>query len=175
MSANHLAVYLNDHLAGAAAALQTLDMLATHPDAAELNRIATELRTAIAEDREALEAIMRRVGVPSSGVRQAVGWIGEKAAELKVRVDDRSDGLLRIFELLEFVALGIDGKRALWAVLRAAAVPELEGVDYETLSRRADAQRATIEALRLQWGTAALGTNAGTPTTKSCGHSTIQH
>jgi len=157
----HLAVYLNDHLAGAAAALESLDTLAAHPAAAELNTFARDLRAAIAQDRDELAALMRRANVSTSTTRQAAGWISGKAAELKLRVDDPSDGSLRVFELLEFVALGIDGKRALWAMLRAAMIPELDGADYARLSQRADAQRESIENQRLQWGAAALAAKAG--------------
>jgi hypothetical protein len=153
-----LAVYLNDHLAGAVSALEILETLEQQPDAPDLNRFAAELRTEIAEDRDELERLMCRADIAQSTARRAAAWISEKAVELKVRVDDPNGGSLRIFELIEIVALGIDGKRALWAALATAAagVPALKGVDYSRLSERADAQRQTTEVRRLQWATTAL-------------------
>jgi hypothetical protein len=59
---------------------------------------------------------------------------------------------------LEFVALGIDGKLALWQALRAAAevASALRGIDYERLARRAIDQRQRVETLRLSAAKAAL-------------------
>lgn len=147
----YLATYLNDHLAGAAAALEVLDAL-QNVDNSEFKRFAHELCVAIAEDRDELMRLMRTADIETSHVRRAVGWIGEKAAELKLTLDDPSDGGLRTFERLEVVALGIDGKRALWAVLQtiSVVVPGLRDADYARLARRADDQRAAVEARRLE-------------------------
>jgi hypothetical protein len=155
---SHLDVYLNDHFAGAVAALEILETLEHHPDAPHLNRFAAELRSAIANDRDELELLMRRADIEKSTTRRAVGWLSEKAAELKVRVDDPRGGALRAFELIEIVALGIDGKRALWSALATVAVgvPELRDTDFTRLSQRAEEQRQAIEIHRLEWAKAAL-------------------
>lgn len=147
---SHLAVYLNDHLAGAAAALEMLDTLKAHDDA-DLKKFATELQLAIAEDRNELIRLMHASSIAISSVRHAVGWIGEKATELKLRLDNPSDDGLRTFELLELIALGIEGKRALWAVLHmvSAHLAALRGADYTRLEGRADHQRAAVETRRL--------------------------
>ena len=153
----HLAVYLNDHLAGAAAALEILDSF-QHSENPGLEKFATSLRAAILEDRDELTRLMAAAGIAASPVRRAFGWVAEKTAELKLKVDDPADSGLRTFELLEIVALGIDGKRALWAVLRSIAevVPALRSADYSLLARRADDQRATVEARRLEWASGAF-------------------
>jgi hypothetical protein len=157
----HLGVYLNDHLAGAAAALKILDALAAHDDA-ELTAFVQGLRQAIALDRDELARLMGDAGIAISHVRRAVGWIGEKAAELKLTLDDPADRGLRTFELLEVLALGIDGKRALWSVLRIVSteVPSLRA-DYARLAHRADDQRAAVETRRLEWAAKALSGAAG--------------
>jgi hypothetical protein len=149
---------LNDHLAGAVAALEMLELLEQHHDAPELSEFAAKLRTEVAQDRDHLERLMRDANVAVSGARRAAAWISEKAAELKLRVDDPGGGPLRIFELLEAVSLGIDGKRALWVAMASAAdgVAALQGVDYPRLSQRAEAQRHAIEIHRLQWASRAL-------------------
>jgi hypothetical protein len=148
----NLAIYLNDHLAGAVVALEILDGLLDHDDV-ELKRCAQELRSAIEEDRVELVRLMGAANIATSSVRRAIGWLGEKAVALKLTFDDPADGRLRTFELLETIALGIDGKRALWAVLRTISVnvPSLQAADYARLARRAEDQRGTVEAFRLQW------------------------
>jgi len=44
-----------------------------------------------------------------------------------VHFDDPSDGSLRLLEMLEAIAIAIEGKRALWTAMAAAAetAPEL--------------------------------------------------
>jgi hypothetical protein len=65
---------------------------------------------------------------------------------------------LRRLERLEALALGIDGKSALWQALKAAAelAPELRQMDYEQLVERAQQQRSRVEMLRLQAARVAL-------------------
>ena len=157
----HLGTYLNDHLAGAAAALEILDSLEKHQDPG-LRRFAQGFRPPILEDRDELIRLMRESNISISSTRRAIGWIAEQAAELKLKVDDPADSGLRTFELLEMLALGIDGKRALWAVLRsiAEAVPSLRSADYRRLASRVDDQRATVEVRRIEWAFVAFTASA---------------
>ncbi len=153
----HLAVYLNDHLAGGAAALEMVEALAHHQDAS-LVEFATILRSDVEQDRDELLRLMRGAGVETSRVRRAVGWLSEKTARLKLAVDDPVDGRLHTYEMLEALALGIEGKRALWAALQALSplIPELRGGDYRRLMQRADDQRAAVELRRLGWAAVAF-------------------
>jgi hypothetical protein len=141
----HLATYLNDHLAGAVAALELLEHLErTHADLAPFLRA---LRHDIEHDRAELEALIARLGVTQSAPRQAVAWVAEKAARLKMAVDDLSGSRLKLLESLEAVAVGIHGKGSLWRALKV--VPAASGPDYDRLIARADEQRERIEAVRL--------------------------
>ena len=149
MSHEHLGVYLNDHLAGSTAALEIV---------AELERREgpggwpSRLRFEIAADRKDLEQLMQQTQITPSSARRAVAWLTEKLAELKTRLDDRNGGRLRRLELIEALALGIEGKRALWMALQslAAEMPVLQTVDYPRLIDRATEQRSTVEKWRLQ-------------------------
>jgi hypothetical protein len=144
-----MGVYLNDHLAGSTAALELL---------AELERQegpgswTSRLRFEIAADRKELEQLMQQTQITPSNARRAVAWLTEKLAELKTRLDDRNGGRLRRLELIEALALGIEGKRALWMALQsvAAEMPALQTVDYPRLIDRATEQRRTVERWRLQ-------------------------
>jgi hypothetical protein len=118
-----------------------------------------ELRTDIVADREALEALMKQLQVTESRTRKGTAWLSEKVTQLKLRLDDPSGGPLRLFEALEAVAIGIEGKRALWRALAAAAegTPELRVVDYKRLEQRAEEQRQRVEVRRLEAAKLALG------------------
>jgi len=144
----HLAVYLNDHLAGSAGALQLLSTLASWP---EETSWAQELSAAIKDDQAQLEALMNALSVARSPVRQAAGWIGERLATLKTRLDDSGGGTLQRLEFIEALALGVEGKRSLWALLRDCSrdLVALQRLDYERLIDRAEEQRQLLEAHRI--------------------------
>lgn len=151
-----LATYLNDHLAGSTAALELLEHLeGAHPDLAPFLK---DLRHDIELDRKELEALMARLGVTRSTARQAVAWVAEKFARLKMKVDDLSGNRLKLLESLEAVAVGIHGKGSLWRALKV--VPSAAGPDYDTLIARADEQRQRIEAARLDAARAAFAGGA---------------
>ena len=69
-----------------------------------------------------------------------------------------ADEALRLLEALELVAVGIEGKRALWRSLAVASedVPELQGVDYEHLLQRSEEQQRRVETVRLEAAKAAF-------------------
>jgi len=158
MSDAHLAVYLHDHRAGAAAAVELLRHLEQNHRDTPLAPFADALCNEIEADIRELEGLMSRAGISPSSVRAAGGWITAKMAELKVRIDDPVDGALRLLETLETVSLGIEGKRGLWIALAAASEqnPALSGLDYARLRQRAEAQRGSVETQRVQAAKAAL-------------------
>lgn len=157
MSRKHLDSYLNDHLAGATTAVEMLEGLEKSRVGTELESFAAELRAEVAADREVLEALMDRLGISRSAPRQAGGWLAEKAAALKLRLDDPADGVFRLFETLEALSLGIEGKRSLWCALEAAAAADSDlREDYPRLRQRAEEQRSRIETLRLSAAPQAL-------------------
>ena len=101
-----LAIYLNDHLGGAAAGLELARRIArTHqgmPAGEPLARLAVE----IAEDRDALLRIMRALGVRVQRYKVVVGWVTEKAGRLKP-----NGRLLRRSPLSSVVELGVAADR----------------------------------------------------------------
>jgi Xaa-Pro aminopeptidase len=158
MTNPRLAIYLNDHLAGAVAALEMLENLREAHAGSALAQVLVELQSDIEADRDELEALMARLAVVESRPRKVAGWLGEKAAQLKLRLDDSVGGAMRLFESLEVLSLGIEGKHGLWRTLATLAegVPELRGVDYASLIERAKAQRLQVEIERLRAAVAAL-------------------
>lgn len=156
MSREHLAIYLNDHLAGSVVVLEILEHL--EAEASDLKPQLRTLRTDIEADRRELEALMHRLGILQSRVRKVGSWIVEQLNEVKLEADDESGGALRRLERLEAVAVGIHGKAALWSALNAAAAtaPDLHGPDYERLAQRAEEQRKRVEVFRLDAASSAL-------------------
>ena len=142
--------YLNDHLAGAAGALQLLDQLVEKASTPSDRAFFTELRSEITEDRETLEALLAQLGGQQSGLRQLGGWLAEKVGRLKLVIDDPAGGAFERMEALEILKIGIHGKQLLFEALTAVAVPGLEGIDLQRLERRAADQQDRVEARRLE-------------------------
>ena len=155
MSKEHLATYLNDHLAGSNVAVELVDhLMSENPD---LKPSLSALKKDIEDDREQLKGLMARLNIAESRVRKAGSWIAESVAEVKLEVDDDPHGPLRRLERLEALALGIDGKVALWRALEAAPPNDaLSGFDFELLIRRGQEQRSRVEVLRVHTARAAL-------------------
>ena len=159
MAENHLAAYLNDHLAGSVMAVDLLAQLEESHAGTDMARVFSELRADIEADRTELKALMNRLEIAESRSRKALAWSAAKLAEIKLLIEDDASGPLRLLEGVEAVALGIDGKLALWRSLAAAAqvAPNLRGVNYERLVKRAEEQRRRAEEIRLSSAKAALG------------------
>ena len=151
MAHEHLTTYLNDHLAGSVVALELLDHLQATHAGSELGTFFKQLSSDIAADRDELQGLMERLEISESRTRKASAWFTEKLTELKLRLDDPKDRSLRLFESLEALSLGIEGKRSLWIALIAAAEqsPSLRILDYERLEERAQEQRDRVENLRI--------------------------
>jgi hypothetical protein len=151
MSQTPLHTYLNDHLAGSVMALELLDHLAGVAPTPDARQFFTRLHEEIAADQESLQQLLRGVGGTEGVVRQAGAWMAEKFARVKLRVDDVVQGRLRLLEGLETLALGIQGKLALWTALETVSdrIAELRQLDLPRLQQRARDQHTQVEARRL--------------------------
>lgn len=159
MSKSNLATYLNDHLAGSVVALQLMEYLRDSNKDTDLARFLDELYDDVDADRDILENLMKRLEISVSTPRTAVAWLTEKFGEIKLRMDDPSGGPLQVLEALEAIAIGIDGKRALWRALAAAHVVGLTETELQQLSQRAAEQRDRVESYRLEAARLALMTD----------------
>ncbi len=70
----------------------------------------------------------------------------------KLNWEQVEPGELGMFEALELLALGVQGKRQLWAALGEVApwFPEWNGIDFANLESRAIQQRGGIESRRIE-------------------------
>jgi hypothetical protein len=159
MDRRYVAIYLNDHLAGATAGMElarrSLGANRGTPFEDPLARLATE----IAEDRAALLEVMSRLEVARDPLKVWAGWIAEKVGRAKPngRIAGYSP-YSRVLEL-ELLALGVEGKRALWRALERVAGDDarLTGIDLEALVRRAEGQRRLVERQRIRAAEIAFG------------------
>ena len=158
MSDSHLAAYLTDHLAGSVIAIDLLAQLEQNRNERQLTDAVANLRAQIESDQRELQVLMHKLGIKQSVPRKAAGWLTAKIGEAKLRLEDSSQGALRLLESLEAVALGIDGKLALWRALQSITeiAPTLEKIEYPRLISRAKEQRQVVEELRLSAARAAL-------------------
>jgi N-acetylglucosamine kinase-like BadF-type ATPase len=158
MADEYLAIYLNDHLAGSLMAVELLQHLERAYSGQPVQRFAADLRADIEDDRRELRMLMDELDVAESRARQATAWVAEKMTLIKLRLDDWAGGQFRLFEALEALSLGIEGKKALWIALEGVAerAPALRRLDYRKLVARALDQRDRVEAKRLETATAAL-------------------
>ncbi len=152
-----LAIYLNDHLAGAAGAIALLERLAATDGDLGFRVRMRDLRAEIGKDCRVLETLLTRVGGIPSAQKQVADWAAEKLARLKTGPGDT----LARFESFEVLALGVIGKCGLWRALDALAAPELSSTDFAALAERAARQFEQLEQERLRLATAALGCTAG--------------
>jgi hypothetical protein len=146
---NPLAIYLHDHLAGAAFAVDLLEaMRDKHPNE-PLGDFAAMILMEVEEDRTTLKNLADRVGSGSSHLKELSAWLSEKVSRIKL---NRETHTLGTFEALEFLALGILGKLALWNALKTLPPSDglLRGIDLDRLASRAQAQHAKVEARRLE-------------------------
>jgi hypothetical protein len=150
-----LATYLRDHLAGATSAIEVVEMLRDQQAGTPLGDFAVRLLEEITADRAVLEELAQRVAAGSHPLKEAGAWMGAKVARIKL---GHLGGELGTYEALEFLALGIQGKLALWRALqRIAPVDErVRSLDLERLVGRAQAQYAEVEERRLAHADAAF-------------------
>jgi len=158
MSDEYLAIYLNDHLAGSVVAIELLQHLERAYQGSPVQQFAADLRADIEADQQELQKLMAQLNVAQSRARQATAWLAEKMTFIKLRMDDWAGGDFRLFEALEALSLGIEGKKSLWLALAKAAeiAPSLRLLDYSRLVERAREQRDRVEARRLETAHATL-------------------
>lgn len=124
--------------------------------------------TGLAEDVATFETIMRRLGVKPSPVKTGLATIAERLGRLKLNGRLVTTSPLSRFVELEFLAMGIDGRKQLWTTLRdlAGLGAGLPDVDFDQLIARAERQRAELEPFRVSAGRKAF---AGKETTEDAG------
>jgi hypothetical protein len=150
MMNNNLSVYLNDHFAGSAAALELMDNLIESKPDAELEIFFKDLHDEIQADQDTLKKLMDHLGVSENKLKSATAWFMEKVGRIKLDTANQND--LGLLESLEGLVLGITGKKGLWRALSVVIKPEtaLKEIDFNRLEMRASEQCKAVEIKRME-------------------------
>jgi hypothetical protein len=143
-----LAIYLNDHLAGAMLGIELARRLrSSNSGDAEMGAPLAAICSEIEADRDALEWAMELAGVRRGRCKPALAWGAEKLGRMKL--NGRLRGYSPLSRLLELEALylGITGKVQLWRALETAFGSGLDGLDFGQLAERAASQRSRVGEL----------------------------
>src|SRR5919198_58059 len=141
-----LAIYLQDHLAGATFGVELVRRAHRENEGSELGEFLELLAAEIERDRDELAALMDRLGVEPDPLKSAGAWVAEKVGRLKRNGSTLSySPLSRVVEL-EWLIAGVSGKRALWQALleRSGRDERLDPQRLEGLIAAADSQLAGL-------------------------------
>jgi hypothetical protein len=146
----YLAIYLQDHMAGAIGGLELARRSLSSNGGTELGSFLEGLVRELEEDRKTLEDLMRSLRVASSPLKNSAFWAAEKLGRLKL--NGRLTGyspLSRVIEL-EGLRTGAEAKGGMWRSLRALRkrIPELADVPVDRMIERAERQSSGLEEQR---------------------------
>jgi hypothetical protein len=143
-----LAIYLNDHLAGATGGLELARRVrSSNADDPEFGQPLARICVEIEADRESLKGVMEALGVRRQCLKPAAAWAGEKLGRLKLNGQLRGySPLSRLLEV-ELLLLGVTGKLRLWRALRESLGERAGQHDLDELQARAVRQRDRLEEL----------------------------
>lgn len=164
-----LAIYLNDQLALGVAWREAARRAQRNNTGTELGEALDAVATAITADVATFAHIMDRLNVSRSRVKPILAMAAERAGRLKLNGRLISYSPLSRFIELDFLAMGIEGKKILWQNLRdcAGLADRLPDVDFDALIERAQSQRDQIEPFRLAAGRTALAPGAAPARTQA--------
>jgi hypothetical protein len=145
-----LAIYLQDHLAGATGGLELARRAASSNEGTPLGDFLERLADEIGEDRETLKEIMAALDVGEDRVKNALGWGTEKLGRLKPNGQLTGYSPLSRLVELEGLHVGIAGKLSGFQSLRTIFGEELDGRNLDGLISRAERQLEELAEFRLE-------------------------
>jgi hypothetical protein len=157
-----LGIYMNDQLALGMVWRELARRSQRNNSGTELGEALARVSAGITEDVETFQRIMRRLGIRINPVKLGLAVGAERLGRLKLNGRLRTYSPLSRFVELDTLAMGIEGKKLLWANLRdlaglAARLPE---IDFDALIQRAERQRAELEPFHVAVGTEVLAARA---------------
>ena len=151
-----LAIYLQDHLAGATGGLELARRAHGANEGTPFGEFLARLADEIEEDRDVLIEIMESLDVSQDKVKNALGWGAEKLGRLKPNGQFTGySPLSRVVEL-EGLTVGVRGKLSLFENLRATFGEEVAGRNLDGLIVRANRQLEELTEFRTEAARAAF-------------------
>ena len=159
MSGTAMNVYLNDHLSGAMLGSALAEQIRSRHQGTPLGALMGSLAPQIEEDRQALIALMSRIGARRNPVKQTGAWLSEKASQVKFWGPTSGAPELGTYTAVETLTLGVLGKLSLWRALAEVAdqYPAIATMDLDDLIGRAHSQYQQLERERLSAARRAFG------------------
>ncbi|MFC9250781.1 hypothetical protein [Amycolatopsis thailandensis] len=153
-----LSIYLNDQLAMGIAWRELARRSSKANQGTETGVALAQVASAIAEDVETFQRVMRRLGFRRNPVKTALAAAAERVGRFKPNGRLTSYSPLSRFEELELLIMGIESKKQLWETLgRLAGLgSRLPDIDFTRLAERAREQRALLEPHRVRAGSEAF-------------------
>jgi hypothetical protein len=150
--------YLNDHLAGAMLGSDLAEQIRQRHGGSRLGELMGSLAPEIEEDRQTGVNLMKRMDISQNPIKQAAGWVVEKASRVKLSGVGSGEPDQSAFMAFETLMLGVEGKAGMWKVLREvqSQYAALASTNLEELIERAAGQRDALERERLAAGALAL-------------------
>ena len=141
-----LGVYLNDHLAGSTAGARrmrrTAEELRQTPVGPDIARVAAE----VAEEREVLRALVRRLDLPMARHKQVMTGIAEALGRLKLNGRFARHSPMTPLLEVEVLRAAVVGKLGLWQTLAdIAPALELDEERFERLREQTEAQVGLLD------------------------------
>jgi hypothetical protein len=154
-------VYLNDHLAGAMLGTDLAEQIRQRHEDTPLGELMRSIAPQIEEDRQILVDLMERMNTSKNPLKQAAGWVAEKASRVKFSGAGSGEPDHGAFMALEALTLGVQGKACMWKALKEvqSQYPPLASTNLDELIERAHTQHGALERERLAAGALALGNN----------------
>jgi hypothetical protein len=146
----YIAIYLNDHLAGATGGYELARRSRARHEGSELGEYLADLSEQIGEEREQLREIMRFLDIGEDRLKQLAAWGGEKAGRLKLNGELTAESPPSTLVELEGLYLGVTGKLSLWRNLQRAIGERLDRFDLPELIARAERQREQLDRFKLE-------------------------
>jgi hypothetical protein len=158
-----LGIYLNDQLALGTLWRELAQRSQRNNSGTALGDVLTRVSSEIAEDVETFQQLMRRLRIPMNPIKIGLAVGAERMGRLKLNGRGRTYSPLSRFEELDILAMGIEGKKLLWATLRdlAGLAERLPDIDFDHLIERAERQRADLEPYRVRAAKEALSAASG--------------
>lgn len=150
--------YLNDHVGGSCGAILLIQHIADRMEQPRDQSYFLQLKELVQQDRILLQEMIDSIGKENSTVSKVAGKIAARVGSLKLMWEGLKPGELGIFEALELLCLGIQGKRLLWIAMQEVEehFPEWEKYDFKILESEAVRQRDGVEQFRVTAARACL-------------------
>ncbi len=156
----YLAIYLNDHLAGAVAGVELARRAAANQEGTDAGRVLAGVREEIETDRQTLRDLMAHLDIDEGHLKPVAAWVLERLGRLKPNGHLQGESPLSPVVELEGLCAGVTGKMLLWRALERSLGETVPGFDFEALAERARSQRDSLETLRLDAAARAFATAA---------------